>query len=88
MERAEALEALRGWLVTGALVGREDVRQVLEAVGYVEEAAGDYPGVLLFYRRGWPRWTLMAKNPSVDVEYRKQIATRLITLVEEEEKRK
>jgi hypothetical protein len=84
MERSSAIAALQEWMKDSASVDRDGVRKLLTELGYAEETAADYPSVLLFYRKGWPRWTLMANNAAVEVEYRKQIARTMISMLEKE----
>jgi hypothetical protein len=84
MDRPSAIAALQEWLKDSASVDRDGVRKLLTELGYAEEPAADYPSVLLFYHKGWPRWTLMANNAAVEVEYRKQIAKTMISLFEKE----
>lgn len=81
---SSVLYTLEGWLRDASGVDQRTVRQLLVDCGYTEEVAADYRSVLLFYRSGWPRWTLMANNPAVPVGYLQRIANTMIPLIKGE----
>jgi hypothetical protein len=63
------------------LLGTEAVRQLLRDVGYTEEPARDYRVILLYYRQGWPRWTIVTGKPFLPVSYLQQIVTKMIPIL-------
>lgn len=81
MNRWLIIATLQGWLDGNYAVSREDVRQLLLDCGYVEEPASDDRTVLLFYKTGWRRWSLIGTEGAVPVEYQQQIAETLIPLL-------
>lgn len=78
MDPQEAIATLTEWLDDSCLAGLDDVRQLLLALGYEESPATDFRTVILYYKQGWQRWTFMANEPSIPLEYRKRIARWLI----------
>ena len=83
-DRATAIAKVEGWLQTAASVSRDDVRQLLVDIGYLEETAADYRSVWLYYREGWPRVTLMSTIPELPVGYLHRLCNTLLPYLQRE----
>ena len=83
MDHSSAIATLEGWLQDQTGVTRDVVRQLLIDIGYEQVTAADYRVVWLYYRAGWPRWSLMSTNPNVPVGYILDIANKMIPLLRE-----
>lgn len=69
---------LQAWELQTAGIGKAEVEALLLECEYVVQAAADYPGVTLYYRKDWPRFMSMAAANTFPAESLRRIAERLL----------
>lgn len=83
-DRSAAIATVRTWLQNDAGVSLAELWQLLDSLGYTEERAADFRGVILYYRPGWPRFMGIGGDPEVPVGVLHRICTSLLPYLNRE----